>query len=417
MKASSMPKRGISAMTFLIQFAIIVSLASPGVQQALAQPESLSPLANNFNITPDTSTTTQTGPGVTYNNHLDQWLVVWRDNRNGLDSGIYGRRVDKNGSLLGSTITVLDNDDTLGGPAVAFDSTQSRYLVVWYDGSTGRIQGRVLNANGSAFSSVFVIAESANCAAPDVVYSPAMDVYLVVWEENISESDSNIRGRFVGVDGTADPGGNFPIATLLNILERFPAVAVDPSDGKYLVVFHHNTTGNSNIGGQRLLNTGALSGGVLSISADSGDEAFPDVAFNPLDDGAFVSWHHMVAGETTEIKGRLVRADNSMGGQSTLSTPEGSSEYYPSLSYARIGDPYLVTWDDLDDVLGRWVNAGGIVASDIFTVTSVNQQYGPSVAFGNDRFLVTYNDHSDQSDIYGWFGNPNPSMFLPVICK
>ena len=59
MKASSMPKRGISAVTFLILFAIIVSMATPGARQALAQPESLSPLANNFNITPDTSTTTQ----------------------------------------------------------------------------------------------------------------------------------------------------------------------------------------------------------------------------------------------------------------------------------------------------------------------------------------------------------------------
>jgi hypothetical protein len=410
-QASSIPWQGISLATFLILFAIIVSMASLRAQQVFAQPESLLPLVDNFNITPDTSTTTQVGPSVAYNNNLDQWLVVWRDNRNGVDSGIYGRRVDKNGSLLGSTITVLDNDDTLGGPVVAFDSTQSRYLVVWYNGSTGRIQGRVLYANGSAFSSVFVIAESANCSSPDVVYSPATDAYLVVWEENISESDSNIRGRFVGVDGTADPGGNFPIATLLNIIERFPAVVVDPSDGKYLVVYHHNTTGNYNIGGQRLLNTGALSGGVLAISAESGDEAYPDVAFNPVDDGAFVSWHH------TEIVGRLVRADNSMGGQFTLSTPGGSDEYYPSLSYACIGDPYLVTWDDTNDVFGRWVTAGGAVASDIFTFTSVNEQYGPSVAFGNDRFLVSYNDHSDQSDIYGWFGIPNPSMFLPVISK
>ena len=138
--------------------------------------------------------------------------MVWKDNRNGADIGIYGRRVDKNGSLLGSTITVLDNDDVLDEPAVAFDSTQSRYLVVWQNTHTGRIQGRVLNANGSAYSSVFVIAESANCVSPDVVYTPALDAYLVVWDEYISVSDSNIRGRFVGVDGTADPGGNFPIA-------------------------------------------------------------------------------------------------------------------------------------------------------------------------------------------------------------
>ena len=132
------------------------------------------------------------------------------------------------------------------------------------------------------------------------------------------------------MDGTADPGGNFPIATVADVVEWYPAVVVDPSDGKYLVVFSHNTSGNYNIGGQRLLNTGALSGGVLAISADSGDEYAPDVAFNPLDDGAFVSWHQ--TGGTTEVMGRLVRADNSMGDQFTLSAPGGANDRNVSLS-------------------------------------------------------------------------------------
>ena len=416
MNASSMPKRGISAVTFLILFAIIVSMASPGAQQAFAQPERNSFLGESFNITPDTSTSDQRTSSVAYNNHLDQWLVVWADQRNGVQDGIYGRRVAKNGSLLTPEITVLDNSDTLLYPSVAFDSTQSRYLVVWTNMNKGNIEGRVLNADGSAYSVVFTIADCTGCVFPDVVYTPALDAYLVVWEELISGSESNIRGRFVGVDGTADPGGNFPIATVVDVDECFPAVVVDPSDGKYLVVFSHNTSGNYNIGGQRLLNTGALSGGVLSISADSGNEYTPDVAFNPLDDGAFVSWHQ--TGGTTEIMGRLVRADNSMGDQFILSTPGGAHDGNVSLSYAFAGSPhYLATWEAGSEFLGRWVTAGGAIASAIFTVTSENTQSGTAVAYGSDRFLATYSENSGQFDIYGRFGIHNSRLFLPVVSK
>ena len=38
-----------------------------------------------------------------------------------------------------------------------------------------------------------------------------------------------------------------------------------------------------------------------------------------------------------------------------------------------------------------------------------------AVAFGKDRFLVTYTYFSASYDIYGRFGIPNPGMFIPMV--
>jgi hypothetical protein len=408
-----MDRKATKLVRFFFYSALLACLAAFAVQPAFANLQSF--IGDSFDITPGTSDSTQIAPSVAYNSNLDQWLVVWKDYRSGTGVGIFGRRVDIEGNLLDPSITVLDNSENLHEPSVAFDNTQSRYLVVWENNTNGNIEGRVLNANGSYFSDMFTVADCVDCNAPDVVYSPVWDEYLVVWEKSISLTNSDIRGRLVGVDGTPDPGGDFPISTAINRIEQNPAVVCDPNDGSYLVVYSHNRYGDFDIGAQRLFHTGAKIGGWLSISNDIGDENYPDVALNPADEFAFITWHYDVAAGTTEVEGRLLQANNSLGSQSTLSASGGSDEMYPSITSAPSCDPYLVTWQNDWDVFGRWLTADGDIASDIFTITGLNTQYSPAVAFGHDRYLVTFNNWDGQYDIYGRFGTANPQIFLPTI--
>jgi len=405
----------IAKVLFTIMLLALMTIL--GVKRVLALPDIFYFLGNSFNVTPNTNGSNQMAPSIAYNSNLDQWLIVWQDDRLGAQTGIYGRRVDKNASLLNPEITVIDSSNIFTQPSVAFDSTQFRYLVVWEDTSNGNIEGRILNANGSNYSVAFLIADCTDCSFPDVVYSPQYDEYLVVWEENLGISDKDVHGRLVGVGGTPDPGGAFDIANVVNIIEQSPAVVVDPSDGKYLVVFSAKPDLSLNIYGQRLFSTGAKSGGILGITSESGDELSPDVAFNPVDDSAFVAWHHDVAVGTTEVKGRLLQANNSVGGQTTLSTSGGFDEQNVSLAYASIGDPYLATWDGQAEVYELSLTATGAAASAIVNVTSsASTQYGSSVVFGADRFLVAFNDYNGQYDIFGRFGTANlRSLFLPIV--
>ena len=96
----TMPQRGISLMKFYLSLTILISITSLGVDKVLAQPGLYSFIGYAFNITPSLTDSQQSTSAVAYNNHSDQWLVVWKDNRTGT-YGISGRRVEKDADLLG----------------------------------------------------------------------------------------------------------------------------------------------------------------------------------------------------------------------------------------------------------------------------------------------------------------------------
>ena len=162
----------------------------------------------------------------------------------------------------------------------------------------------MLNADGSEYSIIFMIASCTTAVFP---MSFTTRIPRTTWwcgrstleDKDVwgrfDASDKDVWGLFVGPEGTPDPGGAFPIATVTDVIEKQPAVVVDPSNGRYLVVFSHDTTGNFNIGGQRLYSGGTKNGSLLAISGDPGDELSPDIAFNPKDDWAFVAWQHDVS--------------------------------------------------------------------------------------------------------------------------
>lgn len=404
---------------------VAVLIAAPGAAQvaersappAIPAPEPQAFLLPAVNITPNTADSDQLRPALVYNSQLKQWLAVWSDERGSAGSSIHSQLVDPARGVLASDHVVLDNMEELIKPDVAYDSAQNRFLVVWKNRTNGHIEGQVLNADNTNFGGAFIIA-SGVCDNPRAVYTPFRDDYLVVYERELNVDDRDILGRFVGVDGTADPGGAFPIAATLNQIEVYPAVVVNPADGIYTVVYDRLAAGGGlNVAGQRLQPTGAKLGGVITISSDSGDELMPDAALNPLDGGVFVVWGHDVNNATTEVRGRLLRSNGSLGGQPTISVAGGSDDAYPSITYAPTGNPYLVTWDNRGDIFGRTLTAQGAIADDLVALTGAGSQYTPAVAAGVDRYLVAYENGSGPYDVYGRFGVLGRLLFLPYVDK
>lgn len=121
---------------------------------------------------------------------------------------------------VGSATTSLANDQ--GQPAVAYDSTNNKYLTVWTNTASGgltNIYGAISTGSGSgtgttvATGDPFVIATAAtgNRNQPKVAYDNVTNKYLVVWTDSRSGSYSQIYGQFVLPDGTLS-GGNFQIS-------------------------------------------------------------------------------------------------------------------------------------------------------------------------------------------------------------
>jgi hypothetical protein len=104
-----------------------VQASSPG--QGFIATSSGVPISRQFLIA-DQSVDTK-DPAVAYNSQQQEYLVVWWNDRTGCDD-ISGQRVSKSGLPTGSVIWIANQcSDDRDYPVVAYNSQHNEYLVTW----------------------------------------------------------------------------------------------------------------------------------------------------------------------------------------------------------------------------------------------------------------------------------------------
>ena len=277
-------------------------------------------------------------------------------------------------------------------PAVAHNSTDNEYLVVWEGADNNEkyemdIYGaRYIPATSSVTASLEISDspdqgssgwEDADAEYPDVVHNPTANEYLVVYKLDVYDGGTGyhqeeICGQRLG-GGGALQGAQFRISAMgpeppdPNFDEyeaHSPAVAYNPTGDVYLVVWFGNTNVGSlamkehEVWGQLVDGTtGALKGGHIRISTvgTDGDESqmpnYPDVAASP-DSGEFlVVWNDDRNGSNQEdIWGQRISSTTGslLGSNVEISqTPivAGSSwAREPAVTYNTNDLEYLVVW-------------------------------------------------------------------------
>jgi uncharacterized repeat protein (TIGR01451 family) len=131
---------------------------------------------------------------------------------------------------------------------------------------------------GTTVGSSFQISASASgyASAPSVAFDPVTDQFLVTWTDDLfypSDNTADIYGRFVDINGNPVGTGNFQISSQTGA-EGAPQVVFHPEQNEYLVVWTNGTSlsGSTSVYGQRLTSAGALSGGVINIAATASQE-------------------------------------------------------------------------------------------------------------------------------------------------
>ncbi|MCU0599777.1 MAG: hypothetical protein MUE70_11050 [Desulfobacterales bacterium] len=202
----------------------------------------------------------QHNPSVAYNSSANQYLVAWHDNRNG-NADIYGQRVNANGSLSGGNFVICDAANTQDSPSVAYNSSANQYLVAWKDHRNGNadIYGQRVDATGSLAGGNFVICSAVNEQnAPSAAYNSSANQYLVVWYD-ARNGNTDIYGQIVDSTGSLS-GGNFAICNDADY-QYWPSAAYNTSANQYLVAWHdYRNGGYADIYG-RLLGTSGIPSG------------------------------------------------------------------------------------------------------------------------------------------------------------
>jgi len=153
-------------------------------------------LGGNFRISGTAALRNEATPQVAYDRDRNQYLVVWRDNRVAGPAAmdIYGRRVAANGKRLGADFRISGTAGPLDAysPAAAWNAKTDEYLVVWRDRRNGAVSGydvygQEVSWGGALLGGNFRISgpgATSDDTCPALAYNPHLDQYLVVWQDH-----------------------------------------------------------------------------------------------------------------------------------------------------------------------------------------------------------------------------------------
>ena len=196
-------------------------------------------------------------------------------------------------NVIHSAYLVLGNDDSWKySPSVAYSPLHDRYLVVWetwLPGEHHRIDGRLVGATGELSSKFEVYDNTNNSLQPAVAYDSTHDRFMVVWsyDYNGDGSDHDIYGRFIPWNGPSDDEPGFGIDSSRTNADK-PRLAYSPTSDEFLIVWKVEDDPPYIAGGIIYQDKSGKALDVISSGPEVRD--FPDVAFNLARNQFVVAW-------------------------------------------------------------------------------------------------------------------------------
>jgi hypothetical protein len=192
---------------------------------------------SNFAIA--TATKNQFKSEVACDTVHDRFLVAWEDQRNvASQDDIFGQLVSSDGTLMGGNFLIAGTGNIERRPAVAANSKDGSYLVVWEDWGDGhaRMMSQKMDADGHLLRSPVPVAAElgGDRDRAAVAYLRKQDVFLVAFSNSGFDGRSDgIYGQFMEGDGNLRQGA-FALTTADQVQYR-PDVAA--AGNTFLVVW------------------------------------------------------------------------------------------------------------------------------------------------------------------------------------
>ncbi|WNG36094.1 hypothetical protein F0U61_22300 [Archangium violaceum] len=228
--------------------------------------------------------------------------------------------------------------------------------------------------------------------------------FLVVWYDYRS-GNSDIYGARVSNTGTVLDTTGIRISKAIGY-QYSPAVAHDGTN--FLVVWHDSRSGSYDIYGARVSGTGTvLDIGGIPISTAINEQSIPSVTHDGTN--FLVVWQDYRSGSNHDIYGARVSGTGTVLDISGIPISTAANNQN-SPAVASNGTNSLVVWQDTRgggsaDIYGARVSNTGTVlnTSGILISNAVNAQEDPAVSYNGADFMVVWQDYRSGTnyDIYG----------------
>ncbi|HEX7175540.1 MAG TPA: hypothetical protein VF240_09805 [Pyrinomonadaceae bacterium] len=275
---------------------------------------------------------------------------------------------------------------------VAWNSVNNQYLVIWSgmgqpeDVVKLEIYGQLLTSGGEAVGNDFRISNTTeqgnnfHASTPAVAFNSTNNQYLVVWTGGFKEeSRTEVWGRALAAKGGPLGDGDFRISQVStaagsNRRAGSPHVVYNGSNNEYFVAFHANgLAGEANEGvneifGQRidaakLTETGPNDFRVSNMGGAGNGAIRPRVIYNSFDKEYLVIWRGVRANVPPEVFGQRVslsgtEIDADFQVSNIAAVGKDRSVNAAVVAHGGDGGEYLVVWhgNALPDATGKAIN-------------------------------------------------------------
>lgn len=334
-------------------------------------------------------------PSIAYDG--ENFLTVWAK-----DSNIYCARTSREGVVLdpdGIVVSVGYNENAnYRQPSVGFDGTN--YFVVWVATRSGENDiygcrvtkyGQILDPEGIR------ITYAGNVYIKPVGIAFDGSNYLLVWRTTASM----VMGVRMNPSGIAlDNQVGFKIADN----GYYPSVAYDNVDDVFMAVWHQGDFGSLTVWGALIDTEGELlSPDNFLICNDPQDKENARIAFGGTN--FMVIWYDWRPNSDQLIGscyGTRVTAQGAVLDKPAFKIAERvRGEIFPNIVFD--GTDFVAVWSTdsfaankfrLSDVYATRITTAGLVLDRqaIPVSTAFEHQFGPSIGFGGDKYLVVWND-------------------------
>jgi hypothetical protein len=369
-------------------------------------------------------------------NHGDDFVVTWESEaQDGDQSGVFARSYNPSGGPLGTEFQV-NTYTTSAQHSPSIGGSNNLAVIAWQsegqDGNLAGIHARQVGAAGPAGGEFRVNSYTTSRQVTPAVDAETAGNFVVVWASLGQDgSDYGIFAQRYSPAGTP-LGGEFLVNTYTTGFQGHPAVAMEPDDGLFVVLWDGEGPGDaSGIFGQRYLTSGAPLGPQFQVNSfTTGNQRYPAVA---SDIGRFcVAWQS--EGEDGSGYGVFRRPYNLHTGDPEAAALRVNAFTTGSQAHPRVatvsfsGD--VITWDDdtqdpQGGVFGR-LHAGsptgcaGQSGTEFrLNTTTTGSQSGPAMAYGGFAgsgfaLLTAWTSEQDPDGSLGVYAEISTEAWLPV---
>ncbi|MDO8093284.1 MAG: hypothetical protein Q6360_07390, partial [Candidatus Brocadiales bacterium] len=245
-------------------------------------------------------------------------VIVWEDRRSG-NSDIYAQRVDEHGVIKWATdgISICTAANSQWLHKVVYDGTDG-FIIVWQDWRSGNdwdIYAQRVNINGVVqwtVDGVGIATGAKNQLSPDIAPDGTGGA-ITVWHQFLGGGDANIYAQKVDVNGVAQWGFEGLAVCNASLDQLTPVITADGAGGAIIIWVDDRNT-NYDLFAQRINASGSLlwtpKNGV-PICKTAIDQENP-VIINDGASGAIITWENYRDANNIDIFAQRVDANGTI---------------------------------------------------------------------------------------------------------